>query len=92
MYTVPYSGLYLIHARVYGEDNYASHWILVDGNEVTYTTEHDPYYSYQSGSTSIVLHLLAGQEVTVDPNFSGTIAGYTGWMKTSFGVTLLYAD
>ncbi len=88
VYMVPYSGMYLIHVRVYGTDNIAHHWIRVDGDTVTYTYDH----SYQSGSTSIVLHLLAGQRVTVDPNFSGGIHGYPDNMVTSFGATLLYVD
>ncbi len=92
VYTVPYSGLYLIHARVYGMDKSASHYIRVDGDDVTYTYEYDPDDIWQTGSTSIVLHLVAGQKVTVDPTFSGTIWGYTGDMRTTFGATLLYVD
>ncbi len=92
VYTVPYSGLYLIHARVYGWDNKAHHYIRVDGESVTYTYKSDPDYNSQAGSTSVVLHLLAGQKVTVDPGFSGTIDGRTGWMGTTFGATLLYVD
>ncbi len=92
VYTVPYDGLYLIHARVYGLDNQASHYIQVNGDAVTYTNEHDPDYSYHTASTSIVLHLLAGQEVDVDPLFSGTMWGTANVMGTSFGATLLYAD
>ncbi len=92
MYTIPYDGLYLVHARVYGVDKSASHSILVDGDVVTNTHESDSDLTHQSDSTSIVLHLLAGQDVYVDPNFSGTINGYTAYMFTSFGATLLYAD
>ena len=93
VYTVPYSGLYLIHARVSGNDKSVTHYIRVDGDDVTYTRGYDPDYYDQSGSTSIVLHLLAGQRVTVDPWFSsGTIDGNTGNMATSFGTTFLYPD
>ena len=93
VYTVPYSGLYLIHVRVYGLNKSATHLIRVDGDTVTYTYEQDPDHRYQTGSTSIVLHLLAGQEVTVDPHFSGyIIRGDTSWMYTSFGTTFLYPD
>ena len=94
IYTVPYDGYYLIHARVYGKvSNDGSHHIMVDGNKKTFTRESDPDTTgsapYQAGSTSITLHLLAGQEVAVDPYFDGTVAG-AGYMATTFGVTLLY--
>ncbi len=93
VYTVPYGGLYLIHARVYGANKIASHHILVDGDYVTYTRGYEPNgYSHQSASTSIVLHLLAGQEVTVYPDFRERIIGNTYEMRTSFGATLLYVD
>ena len=92
VYTVPRHGLYLIHARVYGSDKYASHRITVDGVDVTYTNEHDAGNQWQSASTSIVLHLQSSQQVAVDPFFSGTVDGETGFMKSSFGITLLYAD
>ncbi len=92
VYIVPYSGLYLIDARVYGFDKQAHHFIRVDGVAVTYTYVYDRDASAQSASTSIVLHLLAGQEVTVEPRFGGTIVGSTGSMVTSFGATLLYVD
>ena len=92
VYTVPRDGLYLVHVRVDGKDNYANHYITVDSVDVTFTRRYDPDDSYQSGSTSIVLHLLSGQQVAVDPGFTGTISGSTSWMYTSFGITLLYAD
>ncbi len=90
IYTVPLDGLYLIHARVYGADNWAAHIIKVDTDGVTYSLAYDPDYIYQQATTSIVLHLLAGQEVTVDPAFSGTVGGDPGYMRTSFGASLLY--
>ena len=68
VYTVPFDGIYLIHARVYGNDMAAHHFIAVDGDWVTYTAEYDDYYSNQSASTSVVLELRAGQEVTIYPN------------------------
>ena len=73
-------------------DNWAAHYIMVDGSQVTYTNEHDAAYGEQSSSTSIVMHLDEGQEVTVDPNFTGTIRGNPGYMGSSFGITLLYRD
>ncbi len=91
-YTVPYNGTYLIHARVYGWDNYASHNIMVDGDDVAYTKEYDNDEMAQASSTSIVLHLVAEQAVTVDPEFTGTIRGALTYMGTSFGATMLYRD
>ena len=91
-YTVPTDGLYLVHARVYGGDNGASHYVKVDGVDVTYSQEYDPSYQFQSVSTSIVLHLQSSQQVAVEPTFSGTVRGHTSFMRTSFGITLLYAD
>ena len=66
--------------------------IRVDGDDVTYTDRYHPSWNFQQASTSIVLHLVARQEVTVDPYFTGTIWGSTGYMQTSFGATLLYGD
>ncbi len=92
IYTVPYDGLYLIHARVYSGDGDALHSINVDGDEITYTREYDPDWTLQAASTSITLHLLAGQEVGVDPWFTGAIIGDPSVMQSSFGMTLLYPD
>ncbi len=92
IYTIPYDGVYLIHARVYGYDMAAHHVISVDGAWVTYTAEYDDYYSNQSASTSVVLELRAGQEVTIYPGFSTTIVGQSDYMRTSFGGTLLYPN
>ncbi len=92
VYTVPYAGMYLIHARVYGSDEEAHHFISVDGDVVTYTLEWDNVYGGQSSSTSIVLELRAGQEVAIDPNFSTTIHGRGAYMATSFGITMLYPN
>ncbi len=77
IYTIPYDGMYLVHARVYGRDKDATHFITVDGTAVTYTKGYDPGNIYQFASTSIVLHLLSGQEVAVEPTFSETIDGST---------------
>ena len=90
-YTVPLDGLYLLHARVYGSDYLATHSITVDGLDITYTFEHDPAYGSQSSLTSIVIHLVGGQVVAVNPSFTGTILGYIDIMSTSFGATLLHA-
>ena len=77
---------------VYGLDNSATHYLEIDGDAVTYTNGYDPDDASQSGSTSLVLHLQSGQELGVDPLFSGTIKGSTSKMYTLFGATLLYAD
>ncbi len=92
VYSVPRDGLYVVHARVRGRVKTASHFIMVNGARVTYTREHDPDDQHPSGSTSIILHLMSGDEVSVDPNFQWTVAGNTAYMSTSFGATLLYAD
>ncbi len=92
VYRVPTDGLYLVHARVYGLDSRARHMIRVNGDEVTFTQGYDPDSIYHSASTSIVLHLLSGQEVAVDPQFDGTVSGNPDRMVTSFGAILLYAD
>ena len=92
IYTVPRDGFYLVHARVYGHDNMASHYIKVNGVAVTYTKGFDPGHQYQSASTSIVLHLLSDQVIGVDPQFSGTVDGDSDVMTTSFGAMLLFAD
>ncbi len=91
LYTVPRDGLFLMHARVYGKDKHATHQITVDGAPVTFANEYDPDNLYQSASTSIVLHLQSNQQVAVDPEFTGTVYG-SSIMRTSFGITLLYAD
>ena len=92
IYTVPHNGSYLIHARVYSGSNSAAHFIRVDGDTMTYTFEYDSGQGVQTSSTSVVLHLVAGEEVTVDPNFSGTVSGSTSNMRSSFGCTMLYGD
>ncbi len=85
--------MYLIHARLSGRDNHGSHFIAVDGTWMTHTWSHDADYLYVHGSTSIVLHLVAGQEVAVGPQFHGTIDGSTTHgMYSSFGITMLYGD
>ena len=89
IYTVPLDGLYLIHARVYGKNNDADHFIRVDGSIVTYTKRTDPDESFQHASTTIVLHLLAGQQVAVDPDFYNNVWGNKA---SSFGAALLYPD
>ena len=76
IYTVPYDGLYLIHARVLSSAYNAAHWIKVDGAYATTSSQYDLDYQYQSASTSIVLHLVAEQEVAVEP-VGGTIDGST---------------
>ena len=92
VYTVQYGGLYLIHARVSSSDYDARHYIRVNEEEVIFTRGYDPEYEYQGSATSIVIHLKAGDTVSVDPYTSGTISGFTDYMGTTFGITLLYAD
>ena len=90
IYTVPYDGLYLIHARVLSSAYNAAHWVKVDGVYAATSSQYDLDYQYQSASTSIVLHLVAEQEVAVEV-VGGTIDG-TYPMGSTFGATLLYGD
>ena len=77
---------------MHGLNNWASHYITVDNDAVTYTYVQDSGDSNQEASTSIVLHLLTGQELAVKPSFTGTIDGESDHMISTFGVTLLYLD
>ncbi len=92
VYTVPYDGVYLILAQVYGFDNVAHHEIRVDGKSVSFTAMYDDQSNNisQSSSTSIILELRAGQEVAVVPSFNKRVGGQGGAVITSFGATLLY--
>ncbi len=92
VYSVPYDGLYLIHVRVYGLDNRAHHQIMVNGAAVTYVPLYDPDFVEQAISTSIVLHLMAKDQLAVNPWFSETIHGNPTQMVSSFGANLLYVD
>ena len=92
IYTVPYDGMYFVHARLYGRDHTAAHFIVVDGKQVTYTVEDDVDSPSQATSTAIVLELRSGQEVAVQPNFRGDIDGYDGYMVTNFGAYMLYPN
>ncbi len=71
---------------------YSGHSIVVDGDYVTYTYEWDNHGSVQPTSTSVALHLEAGQRVGIDPDFGGTVRGVGHTMHTTFGVTLLHRD
>ncbi len=92
VYTVPYNGLYFIHVRIYGEDNDATHFIRVNGNEVTITEDYNPNNKLQSSSTSIVLYLKKGDELTADANFEKTLSGSPDSMLSSFGVYPFHLD
>ena len=68
---------------------------MVDGNKFTYTREEDSSLTTQSGATSIVLHLVADQQISVIPYKSYTITSVnddTGHMYSWFEVTLIHAD
>ncbi len=93
IYTVPYNGLYLIQSHINGLDHSATHYIKVDGEFTTYSRGYDGDYIFEEASTTIVLHLQSGQEVGVDPGFSGRVDGYGPVaIRTYFGATLLYPD
>ncbi len=91
-YTVRYDGLYLVHARLLGNQYGSQHRIMVDGVEVAYSHESDSSEYLQSSSTSITLHLQSGQELAVHSVFDGTVLGHTSIMYSSLGATLLYGD
>ncbi len=90
VYTVPYDGLYHVHAQVYGVDNWASHTIRVNHNAVTFTRQYDPDSTNQVATTSIVLHLSEGDQVAVRFSATGTVHGIYTEMRSFFWVTLLY--
>ncbi len=92
VYSVPLDGLYLIHVRIYGEDNDATHFIRVNGEEVAITEDYNPNNKLQSSSTSIVLHLKKGDQLTADVNFQRTLSGSPDSMLSSFGVNLFSLD
>ncbi len=92
VYKVPYDGIYLVQARVYGFEKNANHCILVDGARATFTAESSGTDKEHSGTTSIVLELSAGQEVAVELWFSGTVHGSNDYMVTSFEASLLYPN
>ncbi len=94
IFTVPISGSYLITARVYGSSYNAGHWIKIDKLRALLTANYDPDVKLASASTTIVLHLQKGQELSVDSTGSGStlLAGWRGYEKSSFGANLLYPD
>ena len=93
IFTVPITGLYLVHVRLYVSGTDADHYIDVDGNLVTRTYDSDPSDNGQSTLTSAVLHLETGQQVAVRPSFSSNVVGDSaGMMYSAFGATFLYPD
>ncbi len=95
-FTAPVSGLYLITSQLYGRQNTAEYFLRVNGVDVTYANEVDEQDSDDRvmGQTTVVLKLNAGQQVWIDPNFSGsdTIGGTsTNHMSSYFGAHLLKA-
>ena len=96
VYTVPFSGKYLVQARLYVKSGDADHFINVNGKHVARTPMSDSsegWYGNVVSSTSVVLHLLQGQQLTVEPFFpTSTIFGHADYMQSSFGATLLYVD
>ena len=93
-FTAPVTGLYLITSKLYGIKNRADYWLRVNGNAVTYTDEFDEQDSdgRVMGYNTVVLKLNAGQQVWIDPYFSGSDAmngsSYLG-MQSWFGAHLL---
>ncbi len=89
---MPYNGTYLINLQINGLNRKARSYIRINGEEATYTDIYDPDSNSQVASPSIVLHMLTGQEVTVDPNFTGTIAGNSNRLVTWMSIMMLYPD
>ena len=80
---------------MYGKDNSASFNINVNGQKVTFTYSKDDTVSAQSSNPTIVLKLLKGDVVTIDPYLtsSNTIRGGdsgTAQMYNWFNVVLLF--
>ena len=94
LYTVPHDGLYLIHSLVRGTNDQASHYITVDGVQVAYARGYVSGHGPQTASLSVALHLVSGQEIGVDPLFSGTVNGWRDDLKmcTYFWAILLFPD
>ncbi len=94
-FTAPVSGMYLITSQLQGRKNSAEYRLWVDGNNsVTFTFERDRQDSdgHVMGYTTIVLKLNAGQQVWIDPYFSGsnTLSGSATFsMLSYFGAHLL---
>ena len=72
-------------------NNLAHHYIKVDGVSVSYTRVADADYVVTTGTTTLVLPLQTGQELAVDPGFTGGIQGSATSIRSSFSATLLYA-
>ena len=72
---------------------WSNHYLMVDGDKLTYTREEDSSLTTQSGATSIVLQLEAGQQISVVPYKSYTITSMNegGWMYSWFEATLMHA-
>ena len=96
VYTVPFSGKYLVQSRLYVKSGDADHFINVNGKHVARTPKVDSSEGWSGAvvsSTSVVLHLLQGQKITVDPYFpTSTLYGNAEYLLSSFGATLLYVD
>ncbi len=92
-FTAPVTGLYLITSQLYAMKKRADYYLVVDDIQVTFTYEKDEQDSdgRVMGQITIVLKLNAGQQVWIDPGFSGSDAmvGSIGEMYSWFGAHLL---
>ncbi len=80
---------------MYGKDNSASFSININGQKLAFTSTKDPDHSHQSSNPAIVLKLLKGDAVTIDPylSSSNTIRGGdsgSSQMYNWFNVILLF--
>ncbi len=71
--------------------NDATHDIVIDDVTMTMVRGYDSSFGEQSKSSSLVLHLSAGQTVAVNPS-STTYFGAHPYKRNLFGATLLHFD
>ena len=85
IFTVPVDGVYEITSHLYNSpdvDNFSSHYIKVDGLNVTYSV-HSDYTSEEvervSLSSTVLLSLTRGQQVWVYPYLTDGVYGSSGF-------------
>ena len=100
IFTVPVNGIYEITSHLYNSpdvDNFSSHYLKVDDQNVTYTV-HSDYTSEAvervSLSSTVLLSLTRGQQVWVYPFLTDGVYGSSsrGYMYSWFTGHLISAD
>ncbi len=84
--------LYITYLQVYSNQGRADHSIMVDGKKILTNQETGQVGESIAASTSFVYYLQSGQTVSVDPGSNDVIHGFSDFMTTWFGMTLLHAD